>query len=920
MVSELKQKGIRPVIAWDDGKTIYFVYRDKDKQKRIFEINDFQWYFCIHAKQYESEEGRLILKEAVKKAMTKWFPKLDEVGNKMYREDGRLLFDKISLPNPIKKVEKKGDFVKVYCDRYADETKSFLRRLQDTEIETREADLNLTKRYMIDNMVDIEEDLSILFFDIETNDTNPGIEIGRDEILSWAGCDNVGNVFFEKSDDLETGESELILNMLKLFKKYDLIVGWNSEQFDIAYIKNRIDKLNITGEELGEEKINVNKTNFWKKIIHVDLMKRLIKLFGPMMTVVNLTGFSLNEVAKVFIGEQKIERPEKVIHLYRKNPEKLEEYNKKDVLLVKQINDKLRTLPLMIKECFWTGTFMDRFYIGELLDNYILREANLQDFHLKTRPKYEQNSESIRIRGGYVMVPDIGLYDNVRTLDFKSMYPSIMVGWNIGQESLVEGKISDIAQKDFDLWIKDRKIEEVPFIEWYDFLKKENKKLNPKNKYLQTANNQFFARERPSIISGLVKKLLQERKAYKKQQIDSVYNSIEYKNAQASQEAVKEMSNSMYGITADKQARFFDPRIAEAITMTGQFMNRTTMAILTKMGYQVIYGDTDSIFTLVDSDEEMKRVIDELNKKLSAHLTKTYGFTDNIIYIEYEKKFRKFIMLDKKRYVGHLIEVDGKPVDSVLSKGTENVRKNTIDFTKQKVNECLDLLVKQDKGLEYMKEWVQKIKDYVLSDKMREDMMAKEIPGMPLAITMKLSKPTSAYKTDTPHVKLAKQMVADKEILETHEGKHVWGQKIEYYIKDAHRGNMKSGLRDSERSHSTKSQNAALIRDYAGDHDAKYYWDIQVFAPLGRILNTVWPETKEDKIWTNYTVAEEEKQKRLEEKEKLRKEKQIKKEQLKFERIRIKEEKQKEKETKKKLKETKKINRKTTKSKQLKLF
>src|SRR3989304_4114245 len=338
MTNELKEKGIFPICGWDDGKTIYFVYRDKKRQKRIYEIKDFQWYFCIPTRQYEN--GKESLNKAVVKATIK------------------------SVPS----VEKLGDFVKIYCDKNTDETKRLLKFLSEPEFdfEIREADLSLLKRYMIDNMIDIEEDLSVLFFDIETNDENTGIVIGRDEIISWAGCDDKGNIFFEKSEDIETGEQELIMKMLKLFKNYDLIVGWNSKQFDLAYIQTRIDKLGITGENLGEENINVNQTEYWKKIIHVDLMQRLIKLFGPMMTVVNLTGFSLNEVAKVFIGEQKIERAEKVIELYRNNQKKLEEYNKKDVLLVKQINDKLRTLPLMIKECFWTGTFMDSFYIGEL--------------------------------------------------------------------------------------------------------------------------------------------------------------------------------------------------------------------------------------------------------------------------------------------------------------------------------------------------------------------------------------------------------------------------------------------------------------------------------------------------------------------------------------------------------------------------
>jgi len=121
-----------------------------------------------------------------------------------------------------------------------------------------------------------------------------------------------------------------------------------------------------------------------------------------MMTVVNLTGFSLNEVAKVFIGDQKIEREEKVHTLYEENQEKLKKYNLKDAKLLFKINEKLRTIPLMIKECAWTGTFLNRFYIGELLDNYILREATYQNFHLRSRPGWGEMTKS-KIRGGYVM-------------------------------------------------------------------------------------------------------------------------------------------------------------------------------------------------------------------------------------------------------------------------------------------------------------------------------------------------------------------------------------------------------------------------------------------------------------------------------------------------------------------------------------
>src|SRR3990167_699184 len=254
MSNELKEKGIFPVIGWDDGKTIYFVYRDEKRQKQIYEVKDFQWYFCIPTVQYEN--GKESLNKAVNKATVKSVPTVDVNGKQIIIKGvPQWKKEKIYLPTPIKKVEKTGNFTKIYCDRATDETKRLLRFLTEPEFDfdVREADIILTKRYMIDNMIDIEENLSILFFDIETNDETQGIVIGRDEIISWAGCDDKGNVFFEKSEDVETGESELLMKILKLFRKYDLIVGWNSKQFDLAYIQSRIDKLGITGETLGEQ-------------------------------------------------------------------------------------------------------------------------------------------------------------------------------------------------------------------------------------------------------------------------------------------------------------------------------------------------------------------------------------------------------------------------------------------------------------------------------------------------------------------------------------------------------------------------------------------------------------------------------------------------------------------------------------------
>lgn len=782
------QRTIKPIFGYDDGKILYFLYRDQSGEKKIKTIEDFEWYFYLPESELDKSLGWL--RETLKKA----------------KERGT-----------IDHIKKESPFLKIYCagSQSIIDVRLLIGSLKKNKVDIREADLSLTKRYMIDNSLEIDTNLKYLFFDIETNDKTPGIEIGRDEIVSWAACDFNKNEYFQVNENItdENSEIKLIKDLIRLFLKYDLIIGWNSRQFDFEYIKKRIEKLNI---KTKEGKL-LYESSLWKRFMHLDLMERFIKLFGPSMVMLGLPGFSLNDVAKTFLGKEKIERNEKIIWLYENNQEKLKKYNIKDSVLLYELNEKLGTLPLMFKECQWTGTFMNRFYIGELLDNYILREAKKQKFYLKTSPSFTEAKEieNVKVKGAFVMEPKTGLYENIKTFDFKSMYPSIIVGWNIGQESLVEDT-SEAAKNNFKEWIAERNLDNIDYSEWDEFLRDENKKFNPDKKFFQTANNQYFKKDRSSIIAGLIKRLLEERKSYKKAQLESEYNSLEYKNAQASQEAVKEMANSMFGITADKQSRFFDPRIAEAITLTGQYINRSAMDLLTKMGYSVIYGDTDSIFTIIKDDNRIDEIAIDLNKALSRYLSEIYSITDNIISIEYEKKFRKFLMLDKKRYSGHLTEIDRKKVDTIYSKGTENVRKDTIEFTRRKFVECLDLILKKDKNLIFMIDWVKNLKKLVFLE---------VVEGKDLSISKKVSKPISEYKSKPPHIRLAEKMIKSKEILETQKGKHTWGEKIEYIVTD---NDDKEGL--------------ILSRNFENKWDRNYYWQVQIYAPIYRLLCISFPE------------------------------------------------------------------------------
>jgi DNA polymerase I len=819
---------MKVINAWASGSTINLLYRDDFGKKKIKHISDFKWYFVINEIDLKRTEVSAIIDLAISK-------------------------------NVVSEIEICSPYAKIYCiaDKWNNSVKWLVNKLKTLGVCVKESDLNLTKRYMIDNHIELEDNLKYCFFDIETDDTNPGIEIGRDQILSWAISDKEGNSFFEKLKKRHNKEceKELIKNMVKKFLDYDLVVSWNGAQFDLPYIESRIEKLNIA----TKNNILLTKSIFWKNFIHIDAMQQVIRLFGSNMSTIGLSGFSLNEVANFFIGEEKVKHTESIINLFKYNPEKFEKYNRKDADLLQKLDAKLGIVPLMIKECCWTGCFLNRFYVSELLDNYILREAHKQNVYMKSRPDWDNNeNEDVSIKGGFVMTPKPGLYDNMRVFDQRSLYPSIIVTFNVGAESLVE-ELSKQGILNFNNWLGERKLEDVDFIEWYEFLRKENKTLNPKNKYIQTANNQYFRRNIKSIIAGLLGKLLEERKTYKKLQKESKTNSPEYKNYKASQETIKILANSLYGIVADKRTRYFDPRIAEAITMTGQYIIRTNAAIALKKGIDTKYSDTDSMFLVIEKDDETLKMVDYLNEKLITYLNKTYKFTENIIFLQYEKKFRKFAMIEKKRYAGHLVYLDGKETDQILIKGLETVRKTTIEFARRSIHECLDLILKQDKDEKFIFDWVKNLQNEVLT---------KNIPVEDLTITTKVSKPIADYKTKGPHVRLAEKLIQENRLLETKSGLKVWGTKIEYVIIDG----------------SSKTE-SILAEDFDGRWDRKYYWDVQIFSPIYRILTAIFPEIN----WKVFMLKEQEKIERLrireekkKEKERIKTEKAIEKEKKKL--------------------------------------
>ena len=553
------------------------------------------------------------------------------------------------------------------------------------------------------------------------------------------------------------------------------------------------------------------------------MLQRCFKVYAYEAATIGLKNFSLNEISRCFLGKQKEDTGGAKVHeLFNTNLPLLKKYNLQDTLLLKELDTKLKIISIMTLECLWTGTFLFRFYIGELLDNYILREAKTRKMVLRSKPSEstKKQLDSLQITGGYVAVPKSGLYTDVSICDFKSLYPSIIIGWNIGEDSLN----NELSQEGFSallLFLNGKKIETLSFPEWNTFLISEKSRLDPNDEHIQTANNCFFKRATRSFIGDLVEKLLDQRAEYKKKLKALTPDTPEYNNTYAIERVVKEMANSMFGITCDKSSRYFNQYVSEAITYTGQLLNKLSSTIAdSEEGLTSIYGDTDSIFVVGSAD--LSKQIVEINARLKEHLDTQFRLRKNIVFLEYEKHFKKLLLLEKKRYTGLLNMRDGKVVSKIFSRGTEDVKKSNTRLGKQHFLELVAHLF----GDEFSES---KAVKYVAD--LRTALRTKEFSPEELLITTRVSKRVENYKVLSSHSRLAKRLIASGDLLPIVEGAKKIGTRLEYIMIDNH------GINDG-----------VLTSEYTGNFNREYYWLVQVFAPLKRLLQVVYPKTE----WGEY--------------------------------------------------------------------
>ena len=679
--------------------------------------------------------------------------------------------------------EKFPDYVKIYYS--GDDKYDIVQYLEQNGIGTFEGDLKLDRRFYIDQEVEISDKFDLLYFDVETDDSNDKLEIGRDRILSWAAIDSKGKKYFEKLKDFtDKSEERILSSFLRTITKYDIIVGWNSKGFDIPYLKIRMEKYGLHGN--------------WGNVGHYDLLKRFRHIFRFDS---HLRTFSLDFIANHFLEKGKIHRTERVIDLWKNNQQKLKEYNTEDSVLVKELDEKLGVSAMMIRQSQWCGVPPSQFGLYSIIDAHILKTAHKMGKFCRTSLTaiQERSKDNIagnedpddtktkksKYTGALVLDPVVGFYRGVHTFDFKGLYPSMMRTSNIGYDTLRDTYSDGLVRNPGTSHIPRK----------YGGLKPT-----------------YFAKE-PSVINVAITELITKRTEYKKLKLQMIEEGKnkgpKWESVVSDEIIVKELANSTYGIMGLEYGRYFSIDVAESITLFGQWCILFAKKFFEDQGYLVCYGDTDSVFVVGDLDitEQLKNFHSNLNMTLKDR----YNIDESFIELEFDKRYETFLLIDKKKYVGHVTNIEGKKTNEIYARGLEYHKKDTFSFVKDKQKELVEFILFNEPTRDQLRNFMFGIK---------EDFDKKNFTKDELVITKKVGKDFDEYvniKSAPLHVRLANRIKEEF-------GRSLVKSEVEYIITE-HDGKLQG----------------VFPEEYTGKHFKEYYWTNLTRESLERVANTQYP-------------------------------------------------------------------------------
>jgi DNA polymerase I len=528
--------------------------------------------------------------------------------------------------------------------------------------------------------------------------------------------DNVENV---------AGEKIMLERLSEIIAKNhtDLLCTYNGDAFDLPFLQKRADatgaalRLGRTKRPVRARKIGMRTKTYVPGRIHFDVYHAIT--FLNTVGAIKLSRLTLDDAYFELFGKHKVDLSyEQIWESWRtgKAMEKVAQYAKVDAVACLELANYCLDLSLALSRQVGLPLFeSSRATAGQLVEFYLMRKSFEYGEMVPNKPSYSEvvaRSEN-PLQGAFVKTPEPGVYENIAVLDFRSLYPSIIVSHNIDPTTKDCPCCTDAQTK--------------------------------------AATGHHFCKKRKGLVPRVLEEVLESRFEIKRRHAEARASlgpdSHHYKQLHATQWALKVIANSFYGYLAYPRSRWYDFDCGSAITALARNYIKTTMDAAESAGFKVLYGDTDSLMVLYPKAGEDKVLAfrDKVNEKLPGNME-----------LELEEFYTRGLFVSKKlagaareekaagakkKYA--MITKDGK----IKIRGFELVRRDWSGIAKRTQKELLRVLLETGD--------VKAAADMVM--RVVSDLKSGKVPLDDLVILTQLRKKTGSYAVVSPELLAAQK-------------------------------------------------------------------------------------------------------------------------------------------------------------------
>lgn len=648
-------------------------------------------------------------------------------------------------------------------------------------------------------------------------------------------------------------EYDLISRFFSIIKDYspDILAGYNSNEFDFPYLAERARQLRL------EARVGRDGSSWYiRKIVSrtdVSITGRVVVDLLPIIrSAYSLKQYTLRNAASELLGMEKRDvDPKEIESLWEQGGEGLRRfvsYSRRDAVLAQRMLLDLRLMDKYIALSRASGSLLQDIVNGGqsgMVESLLLRRFQERGRVVPPKPdsdvsgeRYGENDSLKRkmsihrsfsgefrelsedLEGGAVLVPEKGLVEDVIILDYKSLYPTIMMAHNLCYSTVLVRPDSPGESQ-----LGEREIITSP-----------------------SGGRFVSAQVSPGIMPAILRELLEQRTATKR--LMKKAGDEERLFLDAKQYAMKILLNSFYGYSGYARARLYSLALANAVTSFGRENILRTKKIIDDIGsvyvldgevifkdalpfgkaaercfdLSVVYGDTDSVFVRLQASGMGTEAVslndaELIGRKIAETVTASLPEPMELVF---EAFARRGIFLAKKRYALWVFEPMGEAWrDRIKVRGMETVRRDWCDLTSKTLKTCLELVLKEGKveeAVEHVRAVVLRLKNLDLS---RDPEILQD-----LTLTRRYTKSLGSYKNKQPHIQLVEK------IKERGGSVPGVGDRVPFVIVQGKRGKKNREL------FVNRAEDPAYALEKNMPLDTDYYVEKQILPPVLRIFES----------------------------------------------------------------------------------